>query len=167
MSILNPKEFAETCTQGFDLKNLAQVGLDIPVHELHLLDNTSPSRVNDKKRKFAKRSIVEPIEGEYILYPGRYYEWVSKVRVKMPENIAGLVVARSSMLRAGVFVTAGVFDPGYEGSIGGFLWLHNGIVAIGENERVAQFLPIQASSCQLYNGVYQGSALTMDAKIKE
>lgn len=165
--IINPREFAEKCTEGFDLVNLAQVGLDIPISELYLVDNTSPSRVNNKDRKFAKRTKVEPIEGEYILYPGRYYEWVSAVKVKMPENIAGIVVARSSMLRSGVFVTAGVFDPGYQGNIGGFLIPQCGIVAIGQNERVAQFLPVQASSCQMYNGIYQGSASTLDAQVKE
>lgn len=162
MSIVNPRTFAEKYVTGFDMKNLAQVGLDLPISELYLVDNTSPSRVNDKVRKFATRIRVDPLDGEYILHAGRYYEWVSSVRVSMPENLAGVILARSSMLRAGIFVTAGVFDPGYTGNAGGFLSVQNGIVAIGEHERVAQFLPVEASSCQLYQGVYQGSASTLD-----
>lgn len=162
MSIINPKEFAQKYLQNYNESDLAQVGLDVRISRLYKLDNTSPARVNEKKRTFSKRSLVEPIDKEYILFPGNVYEFESDITVAMPANAAGLIIHRSSLLRNGVTVTSGVWDPLFGGNLNGFLFPQAGIVAIGEHERVGQFVVWEASACSGYNGIYQGTKGTQD-----
>lgn len=164
MSILNPKDFARAHLKNYSEEDLAQVGLDVRVARLYKIDNTSPAWVNDKKRTFSKRTVVAPIEGEYILFPGNVYEFESDVQVSMPINAAGLIIHRSSLLRNGVMVTSGWWDPCFVGNLNGFIIPQAGIVAIGEKERVGQFVVWEASACSEYKGIYQGTKGTLDAQ---
>lgn len=167
MGVLNPREFAEKYLTDFDLKDLAQVGADIRISKLWMVANSGfegISRVKGDSRKFAQRILIEPSDGEYILTPGRFYEWTSDTQIHVPENAAGIIVARSSMLRAGLFVTSGLWDPGYKGSLGGFISVQSGAVVLAQDERVGQLIMLDAASCQQYNGYFQGSASTLDAQ---
>ena len=62
------------------------------------------------------------------------------VKVSLPENTVGLIKERSSIVEYGIFVRAGVLDPGYTGEI--FVNLVN----LGENDIKIQTgakLPVQ------------------------
>lgn len=166
MSAINPKDFAEKYLTNFNLKDLAQVGADIRLSKLWLVSTSGISKVSGSDRQFAERNLIEPVDGEYHLHPGRFYEWVSDVRIKVPANAAGIIIARSSMLRAGVFVTSGVWDPSYEGTLGGFMSVQGGPVALAADERVGQLVMFEASACNQYSGAYMGSASTVDFQEK-
>lgn len=162
MSILNPKTFAEKYLTNYQVSDLAQIGLDIRVARLFKIDSTSPGRVHDQKRTFSERTLVDPVEGEYLLVAHTVYEFESDVQVSMPPDAAGLIIHRSSLLRNGVIVSSGWWDPSFKGNLNGFILPQAGNVYIGQNERVGQFVVWQASAWSQYQGIYQGTKGTRD-----
>lgn len=161
MSIINPKIVMDKYITGTGA-SLAQNGVDIAISKLYLVSDVCPSRVNDSTRRFPNRTEVLPIEGEFIVYPGKWYEWTSEVHISVPKDVAGVMVARSSLLRVGIFVTSGLWDSGFSGTLGGFLQVNASIVALGCKERVGQLIMMEAPSYQLYSGIYQGTDSTLD-----
>lgn len=163
MSIVDPNEFgSKYITKGFNTKDLAQNGLDLRISQLYMLDDISPARICDDKRMFPRRNLVEPIDGEYILYPGKFYEVVSNIEVTVPADAAGLIIARSSMLRCGVLVTSGVYDSGYSGKVTLFMYPTTCLTALAKDERIGQLLIFTAQAYQLYSGMFQGKGSTVD-----
>ncbi|HWO13520.1 MAG TPA: dCTP deaminase [Polyangiaceae bacterium] len=61
------------------------------------------------------------IEGEraFVLHPGEFTLGTTEERVRMPDDLVGMVDGRSSVGRLAVVVhaTAGLIDPGFEGQI--------------------------------------------------
>lgn len=76
--------------------------------------------------------------------------------IKLPDDIYALFVQRSSFSRKGIFVTTGVYDPGYEGSLGCTVYNMSGrFINIPENERIGQLICYKADAASSYNGQYQ------------
>lgn len=164
MSVINPREFAEKYLKNWDPKDLAQVGLDVRIARLYHLDNSAKAMVKEKIRAFASRTLLYPMNGEYDLIPGQVYEFESDIVVSMPVDAAGLIVHRSSMLRNGVIVTSGIWDPGFTGNLNGFILPQACTVTVGQFERVGQFVVWEASACSQYTGIYLGTKGTSDVQ---
>ena len=77
-------------------------------------------------------------------------------KIKLPSDMYALFYQRSSYSRKGVFATTGVYDPGYEGSLGCTIYnLGNESIKIPQNERVGQLLVFKADAASTYNGQWQ------------
>lgn len=94
-------------------------------------------------------------DGFYWLWPGAY-QIVLGDRIKMGENEAGWVIARSSIIRNGHMIATGLYDSGYEGPMIACLHIMHNLFKIKPDERIAQFICTKAESVKLYNGQYQG-----------
>ena len=77
-------------------------------------------------------------------------------KIKLPIDMYALVYQRSSYSRKGIFTTTGVYDPGYEGSLGCTLYnMSGGKIVIEKNTRVAQIVCLKADAASAYNGQWQ------------
>lgn len=78
-------------------------------------------------------------------------------RINLPEDIFALFNVRSSFSRKGIFTSAGVYDPGYEGSIGCTIYNMSGSDQyIEKGTRIGQILCFKADAASSYNGQWQG-----------
>lgn len=125
---INPKEIAERGIVTLsEFSEIQQVGIDL--------------------------SIKETIT----LMPG----WSKNVdfneTIKLPIDVYSDFRVRSSFSRKGVFVTTGVYDPGYEGSIGCTIYnMGHEEITIEAGTRVGQMLFFKADAASAYNGQWQG-----------
>ena len=78
----------------------------------------------------------------------------------IPNNAAGIVLPRSSLLRMGANIYTALWDPGYKGKGVSLLKVFNpqGIV-IERYARIAQLILIPAKSSGEYSGKYQYEGL--------
>lgn len=164
--ILNPRAFAEKNVTGYNPDDLSPNGLDVRVSEIYMLEDTTTGRLNGTTRSFPKRTKLVPVDGEYILFPNKHYEVITPLQVKMPEDAAGWLIHRSSLLRMGVIASSGVYDSGFQGGVNLFLRTGPCLVALGQTEKVAQFIVLDAHSCKSYNGYFQGTSSTIEAAKK-
>lgn len=162
MGILNPHTFASKYVENWQESDITCNGIDIRVSRLYLLDDTSTGRVNGSTRQFMHRTAVPLLGDEYILHPRKVYEFESNLKIRVPEDAAGFVIHRSSLLRNGILVTSGVYDAGFSGGLNGYILPQAGLVAIGQNERVGQLVMFSADSYKQYNGIYQGTNSVAD-----
>lgn len=64
-----------------------------------------------------------------------------RVRVWMPLDCMGMILPRSSLTAAGLYVVPGVIDAGYKGELHVDLYTF-GSIAIARHQRIAQFVVV-------------------------
>lgn len=72
------------------------------------------------------------------------------------EDIYATIHQRSSYSRKGIFMTSGVYDPGYRGSLGCTIYNMSGeLLEIPANTRIAQLVCFEANPASKYMGQWQ------------
>lgn len=134
-------------------------GVDIRINKLYELNNRDHAALLSMIRSLPSPKPVDPIQhyiwgsNVYELTPG-VWEFETELEVRVPDNFIGIIHQRSTLSRAGVIVTSGIYDSGYEGLIAGQihtprqLYLEQGV-------RIAQFILLPATSRGRYSGIYQ------------
>jgi len=76
--------------------------------------------------------------------------------IELPDNMYALFYVRSSWSRKGVFVSSGVYDPGYIGTIGCTIYNMSGEdVQFTEGDRIGQMIVYLADAASSYQGQWQ------------
>ena len=71
------------------------------------------------------------------------------------QNTFGLIRVRSSLSRMGVFISSGVYDPGFKGPGGVSMYnMSDDPIVLQENERIAQIIVFTADAASEYDGHY-------------
>ena len=93
------------------------------------------------------------------LGPGGYLVTYSE-EIHVPDDCAGLVLPRSSLMRCGAVLHSALWDPGYRGRGQGLLTVHNELL-LYPRARIGQFILIRTEQAaeKLYSGKYQGENL--------
>lgn len=90
--------------------------------------------------------------------PFTSYDCESSFYLKLPAEVAALLIIRSSFNRNGLFLTSGLFDSNFHGSIGNFLHNNSSSPAYVEQGcRLGQVMFIEAGTAKLYQGEYSHS----------
>lgn len=77
--------------------------------------------------------------------------------IALPADMFATFHQRSSYSRKGIFVTTGVYDPGYKGSLGCTIYNMSGAeIYLNQNDRIGQLLVFKADPASSYNGQWQG-----------
>lgn len=95
----------------------------------------------------------------WVLSPKSSYDAMSNLHVTLPEDIAAILVIRSTFNRNGIFISTGLYDSGFSGSVG--FHIHNSApneAKIGHGVRIGQIIFVQASSAHKYAGGYNTEA---------
>lgn len=115
---------------------------------------------NNKKHR--ETEVIEPdTEGFWYLEPGDY-EVVMENEIEVGPDEAGFVITRSTLNRAGIFLTSGLYDSGYGkndsgerlGAMAGCMHVNVGPAKIQKGTRVGQYLSWKAEALHAYNGSY-------------
>ena len=119
-----------------------------------LSDNHKESRSTRPHEPIAKWDATMGVDVySWILQPGAYeVQFAGKIQIA--EDEAGWVISRSSLIRNGCILTSGLYDSGYEGHIGGVLYVSGGEFLLEKDTRLGQFLTVKAESLHQYNGSY-------------
>lgn len=97
---------------------------------------------------------IEPdSEGWWHLAPGSY-EVVMENIITVGAGEAGFVITRSSLNRNGVFLTSGLYDSGYNGTMAACMHVNVASIKIQRGTRIGQYLSFEAETLSLYDGVY-------------
>ncbi|MCD6118931.1 deoxyuridine 5'-triphosphate nucleotidohydrolase [bacterium] len=93
------------------------------------------------------------------LTPGGYIVRYNEI-IEVPDDAIGIVLPRSSLMRAGATLHSAVWDPGYRGRGQGLLSVTNPI-RIHRNARIGQivFIRMEKKADKLYNGTYQNEGV--------
>lgn len=131
-------------------------GFDVSIASISSF--TSPGRIDfdNKERKLADLKPLQKFDDDYWFLPQGSYFITFKELTTIPLNVVVLARPRSSLLRSGVTVDTGVWDPGYSGRAGSLmivtnphgLWLKDGA-------RVIQLIFFPLEKTTTYKGIYQ------------
>lgn len=87
---------------------------------------------------------------------GRCFNVLFNETIALPKDVFATIHQRSSYSRKGVFITTGIYDPGYTGSLGCTIYnMSGGTINIEVNTRIAQIVCFEADAASEYNGQYQ------------
>ena len=145
--------------KGFKPEALQPAGIDLSVDEVEVLDEAGVIGVSER---YVPRGVkVEDKGGWWALKPGVYRIRFREI-VSVPAGFVGFCFPRSSLLRMGLLLSCGVWDPGYRGRGQALLAVLNGKgVSLERGARVAQFVLARLWGPQSseYRGVYMGEGL--------
>ena len=133
-------------------------GIEMTLQSVHSLQGPGSVAFDNSERQLPD---TEPLEfdgdGWLHLGPGIYKVIYNEV-VNIPEGLAAIARARSSLLRCGVALETAVWDAGYSGRSESLLVVHNPDgFRLKRNARVVQLIVFKLSSdvTEGYSGIYQ------------
>ena len=95
------------------------------------------------------------------------YDCMSDVSVTVPEDVAAMLIIRSTFNRNGIYLTSGLYDSGYQGHIGFALHVRmHGNTKVAVGTRVGQLIFVKAGSATMYDGNWNHSQGTHYAEEK-
>ncbi|MEW6036348.1 MAG: deoxyuridine 5'-triphosphate nucleotidohydrolase [Candidatus Micrarchaeota archaeon] len=158
--MLLPKQHLEGANifENLHSSQFQPCGIDITLKEVYRFKSAGLIDFDNKERKI---SDVEPIafqSDRVSLAPGAY-KVIFNEYVRIPKNVGGLCLPRSSLLRCGVTLECAVWDPGYEGRSEALLVVRNEHgITFKKNAKIGQmvFLRLAEDSSSTYEGRYKG-----------
>ena len=115
-------------------------------------------RNDDKDIKSETREVVPDEDNFYSLVPGCPYKIRFENEFDMASDEVGLVFPRSTLVRHGLILTSGIYDPGFRGT--GYCTLavvSGGLFMIQRGARIAHLLLVKAEAYTQYAGQYQAA----------
>lgn len=96
----------------------------------------------DETQKVHRGSIPMQVgsDGYFTLTPGFSYEVIMENEIEVGHGEAGWVITRSTLNRNGVFLTSGLYDSGYAGTMAGVMHVNCGEMKIKPGTRIGQYL---------------------------
>ena len=110
--------------------------------------------ISDDHKKPRDIEEVLPDEDGYFNLEIGAYEVVMANIIAAGCNEAGWVITRSTLNRANIVITSGLYDSGYHGCMAGCLHVGTGLARIKKGTRIAQYLSFDAEMLHGYNGSY-------------
>jgi dUTP pyrophosphatase len=155
-----PKQHLEEAKifEGLHESQFQPCGIDITMKEVYSFREAGLIDFDNRERKI---SAVEPVPFEsdrVSLKPGAY-KVIFNEYVRIPKNVAGLCLPRSSLLRCGATLECAVWDPGYEGRSEALLVVRNEHgITFKKNAKIGQmvFIRLAEDAKSLYAGQYKG-----------
>ena len=155
--IISPKRIVQ---EGIvtDIENpteqIQQNGIDLTLRTLEIIDHHEIYLWKDWWRKIQSRKTYEPDEDGKIFLLEGVYDITFNEYVKIPNGMCAQIVQRSTLNRTWNFITAGVYDAGFENRVGAILHVTRPI-ELQIWARLAQIVFFQAEEGDLYNWIYK------------
>jgi len=93
---------------------------------------------------------------DFVVEAGKSKNINFRESIKLPDNMYALFFVRSSWSRKGIFVSSGVYDPGYQGTLGCTIYNMTGEdVKFTEGDRIGQIICFLADAASSYQGQWQ------------
>lgn len=130
--------------------------IDFTMDRLFVIRPNDNALISEDTRVW--HNTVELGDSVWTLESNLVYDGMSDFTVTVPEQVACMLINRSSINRLGIHLNCGLYDSGFSGSIG--FTLHNrvGKVSIEPHTRVGQIIFIESKSVGLYAGGFNTQA---------
>ena len=153
------KNIASETTKSFlSILEKSQVqpnAVDLKIERLFSINSEDTFKISEDEKVHRGITEIFPDEcGNFIIAPLTTYQFIAEGEVNVGSEESGFVITRSTLNRNGLFITSGLFDSGYCGSM--TLTLHNnsGLAIIAKGTRVGQLLIWDSESLFDYDGDY-------------
>ncbi len=157
-------------TGNIEEKNIQPNAIDFSLDRLFTINGNEPFVISEEKKIMRCGEELVPSlyddlrhddnKSYWKLEPKKVYDGMSNFHVTLPEGIAAMLIVRSTFNRNGVFLTSGLYDSGFNGSIG--FAIHNpcGFTFIEPGTRIGQIVFVAADSAKMYDGGWNHEAGT-------
>jgi len=109
----------------------------------------------DDKKVHRKQEEIRPDEKGYFYLNSGVYGILTNVDCKIAGGEAGFLIPRSSLNRNGIFLKSGLYDSGFENTVGCTLYVESPcFFKVQKGARIGQFILFEAETLNLYNGSY-------------
>jgi len=140
--------------ENFKQANIQPAGVDLRIKCIYKLKSKASL---GKRRKMPK---VEKIceKGKFVLKPNEFVLVETMEKVNLPQNLAGIILPRSSLSRCGIALLTSFVDPGFKGTLTiGMKNLSEFPFEIEVGTSFAQLIFQEVKGCSKgYEGRYQG-----------
>lgn len=126
--------------------------VDLRIKDIWAMSGTFTLTVDGKIHR--EKTLLKPDEDGFYNIGNGAYEISFDNTVTMAADEAGFVITRSTLNRNGIFITSGLYDSGYKGSLAACLHNNGGPARIEVGSRLAQFLLFKAEALKMYDGSY-------------
>lgn len=145
---------ATSSMEGLTKECVQPNAVDITLGKVfRILPTTFAIDARNNKVLRQREEMIPNQEGYWELPPGDY-EGVAEQAVCVGPDEAGYVIPRSTLNRAGVFLTSGLYDSGYNGVCAFCIHVGTGPMVIEKGTRVGQYITWKAEALHKYNGSY-------------
>ena len=156
--------------QTIDEKYIQPNALDFTIDRLFSINDNDPFIISDRGKtmrggnEIIPTTYSDPADG--IPWEGLFwnveshkvYDAMSNFHVKVPDDVAVMLIIRSTFNRNGLFLTSGLYDTGFDGSVGFAIPNRSGVARIAPGTRVGQIMFMDADSAGKYAGQYNTEA---------
>ena len=160
MSILTGGEAQGLVESMIDPKTQTQMcGMELTVQKIERFTSSGAVAFENSERKLPDTESLEFDQSGWIDLPAGAYLVTFNEIVSIPEDVAALARARSTLLRCGASLQTALWDPGYRGRSQSLLVVHNPSgLRLKRNARLMQlvFMRLEDKAEKLYEGRYQG-----------
>jgi len=168
--IIDPYEaVARGYITNTSLENIQPNSIDLTVASLYTINGPLVLFADKKnKRQLPQYNLISKTfnyDGVemYKLDPGVRYQIEFRERLKLPSDVCGITLVRSTMAKSGCTGENGLFDSGYEGATGMMVSVQaESFIEVGAS--IAQMIFFGASASKMYDGFYQKSISPLDWK---
>jgi deoxycytidine triphosphate deaminase len=153
--IINPQKILKkrTTIKPIAEKAIQPNSIDLTIKEARLILDGG---VLNKESKFV--AVANPLETDrgamFVFEANKAYDIVFNEYVIVPKGTAAFVTHRSTLNRVGGFITAGIYDTGFNNYVGAVLRT-NAKISIEKDARIATIYFVKAEESKLYDGSYQ------------
>lgn len=146
-----------------DRKFVSPNAIDFTVDTLSLIDCQHKFLISERHkimRPITQLPLRAEIDNEsesglfWHLESNMSYDVMSHMYVTVPEGVAAYLVTRSTFVRNGLFIQAGLFDQGYQGAVGCVLHNTHGTSVVGLGTRIGQIIFVESNGANMYAGGY-------------
>lgn len=137
-------------------KQIQPAGVDLTVYKIFRF--TSKGHLGISERYLSETVELKPVNGKWFLSKGIYKVLINEI-ISIPEDIIGICLPRSSLLRMGADIRCALWDPGYYGRSEFLLIVYNEHgITLEVNSRIAQlvFIKLLEKPHKIYEGKYKG-----------
>jgi len=149
---------------GWNNDSIQPNAIDLRLERVFVLHPTE--FIIDEETKVHRRKTEQNTDdkGYFHFLPGSY-EISFEGIVSIGHDEAGVVITRSTLNRNGIFITSGLYDSGYVGSMAACLHVNGGEAWIKKGTRIGQFITLKSEAVSSYDGDY-GLSKQMDAHLR-
>ena len=127
--------------------------VDLRVDKIFRIESNLFTINEDEKIHRGSTEMIPNVNGNWFL-PVGHYEVIMENNIEVGDGEAGFVITRSTLNRAGIFLTSGLYDSGYSGCMAGVMHINVGDMKIRRGTRIGQYISFDAEMLSSYDGDY-------------
>lgn len=143
-------KFPDWMTDEQKEKCIQPNAIDFTVDRLFQIIASPDAFISEETRLWHDQCEMEG--STFCLQHNGLYDGMSDFYVTVPEQVACMLVNRSSLNRLGIHLNSGIYDSGFKGQMGFSLHNRVGNVALARHTRVGQIIFIESDSVGQYAG---------------